>query len=215
LAEQWERVTFRIFGIARKDARTRVGEYVRLAQEIHGMAGTLQDCSAAMKQLRMLGAGEYSIDEAVKHLQKTDCYSGWEEELRYFLFRYEEYLAGVANQAFDNEQWIHIWEASPAQSIEHVHPQNPVPGGPWRGALGRGRGQKEAHVNRLGNLVLLPPGMNSKVSNHEFSFKKTEYRKTGLLMLGDVLRKNKWNKEAIEEREKTLLDFASDAWADL
>jgi hypothetical protein len=60
-----------------------------------------------MKQLRMLGAGEYSIDEAVKHLQKTDCYSGWEEELRYFLFRYEEYLAGVANQAFDNEQWIH------------------------------------------------------------------------------------------------------------
>jgi len=60
-----------------------------------------------------------------------------------------------------------IWEASPSRSIEHVHPQNPAPGGPWQGALGRGRGQKEAHINRLGNLVLLPPGMNSTVGNRE------------------------------------------------
>ena len=215
LLDQWERVTFRIFGIAGKDARTRVGEYVRLAQEIHEMKGTSRDYKEAMKQLRSLGDGEYAIGEAVKNLQKTDCYIGWEEELRYFMFRYEEHLAKGANQAFKNEQWDHIWEASPSQSIEHVHPQNPTPGGVWRGALGRGRGQKEAHVNRLGNLVLLPPGMNAKVGNREFSFKKTEYRKIGLLMLGEVCRKNKWNKQAIEERERTLLSFATDAWADL
>lgn len=157
LSLQWERVTFRIFGIARKDARTRVGEYVRLAQEIHGMAGTSVDYKQAIKHLRTLGAGEYAIEEAVKSLQKADCYNGWEEELRYFMFRYEEHLAGGANQAFKNEQWSRIWEASASQSIEHVHPQNPTLGGAWKGALGRGRGQKEAHVHRLGNLVLLPP----------------------------------------------------------
>ena len=215
LSNQWERVTFRIFGIARKDARTRVGEYVRLAQEIHSMAGTTQDYKHAIKQLRSLGAGEYAIEEAVKNLQKADCYTDWEVELRYFMYRYEEYLAREENQTFNNDQWNRIWEASPSQSIEHVYPQNPTPGTPWTGALGRGRGQKEAHVNRLGNLVLLPPGMNSKVGNREFSFKKTKYRDAGLLLLGDVFRKNNWNKAAIEEREKKLLTFASEAWADL
>jgi hypothetical protein len=57
--------------------------------------------------------------------------------------------------------------------------------------------------------------MNSKVGNREFSYKKTEYRKTGLLLLGEVCNKNKWNKQAIEDRERTLLSFAIDAWADL
>lgn len=215
LLDQWERVTFRIFGIAGKDARTRVGEYVRLAQEIHDKLGPSRDYKGAIKQLRSLGEGEFAIGEAVKKLQKADCYNEWEEELRYFMFRYEEYLAVGANQVFKNEQWDRIWEASPSQSIEHVHPQKPTPGGPWKGALGRGRGQKEAHVNRLGNLVLLPPGMNAKVGNHEFSFKKTKYREIGFLTLGEVCRKNKWDKKAIEERERTLLSFALDAWADL
>ena len=214
LLDQWERVTFRIFGIAHKDARTRVGEYVRLAQQIYDEKGA-SDYKEAMKQLRALGDGEFAIAEVVKCLQQTDCYTDWEEELRYFMFRYEEHLADGENQAFQNEQWDRIWEASPSQSIEHVHPQNPTPGGPWTGALGRGRGQREANVNRLGNLVLLPPGMNSKLGNREFSLKKAKYREIGLLLLGEVCRKNVWNKLAIEEREKTLLSFAADAWADI
>ena len=57
------------------------------------MAGTSADYKEVMKELRSLGAGEYAIEEAVKYLQKTDCYDGWEEELRYFMFRYEEHLA--------------------------------------------------------------------------------------------------------------------------
>ena len=70
-------------------------------------------------------------------------------------------------------------------------------------------------MNRLGNLVLLSPGLNSKLGNHSFAEKKAEYRKTGLMLLGEVYRKNTWNKQAIEEREKVLLEFAKDAWADL
>jgi hypothetical protein len=220
LLEQWERVTFRIFGMAGRDARTRVGEYVRFAQHVEEMTGDSRDYKEVMKQLQEIGGGEFAIEEAVKNLHKEDCYTGWQEELRYFMFRYEEYLAEGANQPFRNEQWERIWIASPAQSIEHVHPQNPT-GDSWKGALGRGRGQKEAHVNRLGNLVLLPPGLNSKLGNCAFSDKKKdtdkkrEYRKTGLLLLSEVFCKNKWDKKAIEEREKTLLRFATDAWADL
>jgi len=49
--------------------------------------------------LRSLGAGKYAIEEAVKKLQKSDCYISWEEELRYFMFRYEEYLGRVGERA--------------------------------------------------------------------------------------------------------------------
>ena len=34
LLNQWERTTFRIFGLCGKDARTRVGHYVRLGWDI-------------------------------------------------------------------------------------------------------------------------------------------------------------------------------------
>jgi hypothetical protein len=34
-------------------------------------------------------------------------------------------------------------------------------------------------------------------------------------MLHEVFRKNRWNKKAIEERERMLLEFATGAWADI
>ena len=36
LLDQWEKTSFRIFGLCRKDARTGVGDFVRLACEIQG-----------------------------------------------------------------------------------------------------------------------------------------------------------------------------------
>ena len=201
--------------MGRKDARTKVGDYVRLAQQIYGMNGTASDFYKVLNQLRDLGSNGYKIEDAVANLRKNDCYNDWEEELRYFMSRYEENLAQGENQDFSNEQWDRIWMASPASSIEHIHPQNPATAGPWKGALGRGRGQREAHVNRLGNLVLLPPGLNSKLGNQGFTEKKEAYRKTGLLLLQDVVRKKTWTKQAIEEREEELLCFAEDQWADL
>lgn len=34
LLDQWEKTSFRIFGLCRKDARTGVGDFVRLVREI-------------------------------------------------------------------------------------------------------------------------------------------------------------------------------------
>ncbi len=143
----WERVSFRIYGICGKDARTRVGDYVRLARS------TVRDrlkVEAIEDGLRNIGA-EFPIETAVDALRDSNCYTDWQQDLRYLLFRYEEHLAAQAGQTFDNEQWARIWEAASSDSIEHIHPQS----------LGeQQRSETGIFVHRLGNLMLLPPGLD-------------------------------------------------------
>ena len=121
LLDQWEKTSFRIFGLCRKDARTGVGDFVRLACEIQNNLDLSSDDIS--EKIREIGAG-YTIDEVAEQLWNADCYNGWEAELRYVLCRYEEHLAEQRGQTFDNEQWNRIWQESAANSIEHILPQS-------------------------------------------------------------------------------------------
>ena len=112
-----------------------------------------------------IGSG-YPIDEAVEALRGVNCYEGWEDELRYMMFRYEEHLAREQKLNFSNEQWEKIWMVSASDSIEHIWPQSRAP---------------DKHRHRLGNLVMLPPGLNSKLRADRPKDKLVAYRQTGLL----------------------------------
>ncbi|MDE3176722.1 MAG: DUF262 domain-containing protein, partial [Pseudomonadota bacterium] len=197
ILRSWENVTFRIYGMYAKDARTRVGDYVRLAWQI---VNEKLSAKKIVEELKNIGA-EFTIDGAVDELRSTDCYSDWAEELRYMFFRYEEYLAKNQGQKFQNEQWARIWESSAADSIEHIWPQSKAP---------------ESQVHRLGNLVLLPPKLNSKLQAKDAEKKGDEYNKTGLLIAQQVASKlgQRWNKEAVEARENALLEWAALEWDD-
>ena len=196
LLSLWEKISFRVFGLCRKDARTQVGEYVRLSWDcVNGKI------SAGEAEQRLLTIGsddrEHSIDWAVENIKNTNCYEGWEEELRYLMYRYEE---SHADTQFTNEQWHRIWEESAAHSIEHIQAQE--------------TGAKFVHF--LGNLILLPPGLNSKLSARKPLEKITEYRATGLRAaseVADVIEANGWNLTQIEAREKILLDWVRSTWA--
>ena len=80
ILRRWENVTFRIYGMYGYDARTAVGDYTRLAWRIVKKELPVNDI---MEGLSSIGR-EYPCNEAVKELQKADCYSPWKEELRYF-----------------------------------------------------------------------------------------------------------------------------------
>lgn len=195
ILRHWESVTFRIYGMFRKDARTAVGDYVRLA------CRTVRDKLPAQKILEGLATvgSSFPVDQATENLRGEDCYSGWQEELRYFLYRYEEYLAHRAGQNFDNEQWNRIWESNAADSIEHIMPQS----------------YGLSIVHNLGNLVLLPPKLNSKLGARAPKEKASEYTKTGLLIAQEVAQKlETWSYDAIKEREEELLKWAQEQWAD-
>lgn len=196
LLDAWEKVTFRIFGMCRKDARTRVGDYVRLARKLAFEGMKHED---TLKAIRGLGTGEFAIRPAVEQLRDDNRYEGWEEELRYFMFRYEEHLAEKHGQKFSNARWERIWAVTPAQSIEHVTPQS------------SGR----SYVHRLGNLVLLPPQLNSKLRDISPSRKASEYEKTGLLIAAELKPKMRnWKLDSVRKREDSLIRWAHREWAD-
>ena len=200
LLDQWEKASFRIFGLCRKDARTGRGNYVRLAWN------TLReelDAGDISERIENISTGtDHDIDFAFGWIENTDCYSGWTDELRYLLCRYEEYLAEQQGQRFHNEQWNRIWEASAAQSIEHILPQSRS----W---------EERVNVDRLGNLLLLPPGLNSQLSNQDPEEKADAYIQTGLFCAAEVaqtIREEGWDALKIVEREQKLLAWIEETW---
>ena len=197
LLDQWEKTSFRIFGLCRKDARTGVGDFVRLACEIQDNLDLSSDDIS--ERIRQIGAG-YTIDEVAEQLSYADCYTKWKEELRYVLYRYEEHLAEQRGQTFDNEQWNRIWQESAANSIEHILPQS------------RGK-QNGWQVHRLGNLLLLPPPLNSGLGDKDPQAKVDDYRRTGLFIaaeVADMIQEYGWGEAEIKSREDEITEWIYD-----
>jgi len=213
LLEQWERTSFKIFGLFKKDARTRVGEYVRSAKKI------CKDTRASVDDLlnSISGIGsDFSIDTLVKELKNHDFYSDWQKELRYFFFKYEQHLSKINGSQINQVVWKEIWESSPNNTIEHILPQdktNPH----WRHIT---ESKHQELLHSIGNLCLLSPSLNSAASNKCFGDKKEVYKRANLLMLKDIISENNtersiWNEEAINNRREQLINFAIEQWKDL
>ncbi len=204
LLREWENVTFRIYGLGRFDARQRVGDYVRLAWKV---INDKLKSETIIEEIRALGSGEeFAISSVVKKLYNRDCYKDWSEELRYLLYRYEEYLAEKGGQKINEGMWNRIWEVDPSKSIEHIFPQSKGSDNPATNGL---------YVHRLGNLVMLPPGVNSKLRDLLPSQKAETYAKQGLLQAIEVsklIAKRKWNRETAQKREKRLIRWATKEW---
>ena len=101
LLSRWEKVSFRIYGLLNRDARTRVGDYVRLAWRVINKQLSVDAIDEAIGEI----GEEFPIEDAVDFLRNKNCYDGWKAELRYFMFRYEEHLAREQKLNFSNEQW--------------------------------------------------------------------------------------------------------------
>jgi hypothetical protein len=204
LVREWENVTFRIYGLGRFDARQRVGDYVRLAWRV--INDKLKP-ETIIEELRKLGSGEeFAISSVVKELYNKDSYKDWSDEVRYFLYRYEEHLAQKAGQKINEGMWNRIWEVDPSKSIEHIFPQSRGSDSPTTNGL---------YVHRLGNLVMLPPGVNSKLKDLLPNQKADTYAKQGLLQAIEVsklIAKRKWNREAAQKRERRLIRWATQEW---
>ncbi len=217
--DQWERVTFRIFGLFGRDARTRVGEYVRLAERVNNRSDGASRYSEIMESLRKLGE-EFPIEEAVKvGLVGKDCYES-PSVCRYILWRYEEHLAQLSGKGATVDEQVRqmIWNERADDSIEHIFPQNPEQGGAWDGKMRRGKGKVAAvadHAGRIGNLILLPQALNEEARRKGFQEKKGIYEKNNLRMVHEVLKSGDWTLSQIDERESRIVTFALQAWGDL
>ena len=198
ILRRWENVTFRIYGMHGKDSRTAVGAYRGLASRIIKRKLSIEKI---MDELSDIGK-KYPCDKAANQLQKENCYEHWKEELRYFFRRYEEHLAKEGGRNFENEHWSHIWKSSASDSIEHILPQK----------------TEKTYLHWLGNLLILPPRLNSKLKAKQPKDKASAYAETGLLIAGDVANRitnvGKWRRSDIIKREEELIKWAKKEWAD-
>lgn len=196
LLRRWENVTFRMYGLMGFDSRKAVGEYSRLSWKIHNESLLPNQILLALSEIGQAAP----LKEAVRGMWNIDWY-GFNEEIRYVLYRYDEYLANAKGQKINESEWNKIWQHEPSKSIEHIKPQS----------------TGVAYLHRLGNLTVLPPGVNSSLKDKDPHQKKETYKTYGLLGTVEVARlieKDKWSASAVEKRERKLMKWALKEWAD-
>ena len=213
LLNQWERTSFRIFGILRNGGKTKGSDYVKAAKEIFNNSElTKRDLLSKIVEIGI----EYPIYKAVEYLRTNDCYTNWASELRYFFFRYDEYLSKTTSVQIDDVSWNIVWKKNPNDTVEHILPQDR---NKWTSLFSEIQHQELVHS--LGNLCLLSQPLNSGASNDVFSIKKESYKKTNLLSIRKILfteyneEINSWTPDKIKERTDILLKFAFEQWKDL
>jgi hypothetical protein len=218
LLGQWERVTFRIFGLLRKDSRTKVGDYVRLASRIVKGDPNYQSFNQIMTSLRELGT-EYPIQDAISQgFLRSDIYWESADVCRYILWNFEEFLASSKgpNGTIDEHERSAIWQLRAVDSIEHIFPQNP--GGIWKTKTGDKPFNQEminSNVHRIGNLLLLPQPLNSQAKARPFDEKVAIYAHHHLRMIDETCALTDWTFNSIDERDVLLASWAEKRWDDI
>ena len=68
-----------------------------------------------------------------------------------------------------------------------------------------------SYMHHLGNLMMLPPGVNSKLKDKDPANKADTYRTCGLLesiAVANRIKKRNWDKAAVEKRAEEILAWA-------
>lgn len=220
LLDQWERVTFRIFGLFSKDSRTKVGDYVKLAAKIVRDDIDTRTYNQIMSALKSLGAN-YSVDQAVNEgLVRKNCYDHSPVLCRYVLWLYEEHLAAElgAGATVDEQDRTAVWRMRAVDSVEHIFPQTQSGAPDWAGKMkykDRPDEPIDLHVGRIGNLLLLPIRLNQQAKTKPFADKKVIYERHNLRMVKEVCKQKDWTLEQIDSREAKIVKWAKKRWADL
>lgn len=154
--------------------------------------------------------------------EKRNWYKNSQEELKYFFYKYEKYIAEKRKAAFRSDLWESIFISSATDSIEHIFPEFD-PYNNWVGLMGNEKNEIENNVNRLGNLVVLTPLINSRCGTKSFKDKKIAYKDALLHVVNDIIyidysengdakERKVWNKENIDLREEHLIKIAMEIW---
>lgn len=93
-------------------------------------------------------------------------------------------------------------------TLEHVLPKRPAEGD-WDEF---DDDQRREYVKRLGNHLLVPRRLNTRLGNKPFDDKKDAYAEAPLLLTNEVAEESEWTMESIENRQSRLADQAVSVW---
>jgi hypothetical protein len=208
LLSQWECTSFKIYGLFRKDSRSKIAEYVSAAKKVQEYQ-VKTDIKDLLKSIAEIGK-DFDINHIDAEL-KGDCYNGWERKVRYFFSKYEEYVSAELHSSPNSAVWKEIWSSPIHNTIEHIMPQNENATG-WAHIT---QSQHEEFLHSIGNLCLLSPSLNSQANDNSFSSKKLVYDRANINALKSIATHRKWGENEIKERTATLIEFAKEQWKDI
>ncbi|MFI9718188.1 DUF262 domain-containing protein [Streptomyces sp. NPDC052396] len=98
-------------------------------------------------------------------------------------------------------------------NLEHVYPQNAA-AEDWSEFISESGNREDADswVYRLGNMVLLPAGSNSRLGNRPFKDKAEIFQHSQLALTREVGESPTWTPEAIQARQERLAALAVHTW---
>lgn len=161
------------------------------------------------------GNAHYWSKTQMKHTLQGDMYGN--KVLNYILWEYEKSIQDkgykLNHVILENEQIEHI---SPK-----VEPKVFIESGYQIGDSGTYDDEfKEKYINNIGNLMLISGSHNASIGNRPFSDKLASYNKHPLLNqqaqlkeFVDDLDHPFWGKIQIEQRAKSIIDFAMERWS--
>ncbi|MFC5527518.1 DUF262 domain-containing protein [Rhodanobacter ginsengisoli] len=222
-----ERFVFVVFRLTQTRSNYRSSEFSNAVRAIDRGDMDLAELKQRLRNqmgFTFADEGHFDADEFYFLLQKKfengQGYYGW-SGLRYFLYEYELSLLSSSRQK--KVDWSDLLKTPKDRiSIEHIYPQSETPA--WKPVFkGIRKREREAHLNSLGNLLLLSSAINSSLQNDAFvEKKKAKCNHDGTKLRNgyadgshseiEVSHCEDWGPNEIRERGIRLLKFMEKRW---
>lgn len=202
-----ELYAFRVYRIAERRSNAGEAKLFQLGNELYADKTKFKQTLADMLSLIQHYCPDKTFRDFFDPEQERDWYY-W-TGLKYFLYEYEESLAGskpvkVSWDALDHSE----------KTIEHILPQTPDHKY-WKEQFGAA--ERKTCMHDLGNLCLTED--NSVYQNKPFPVKKGQpgegrcYANSNLFMERELATFSDWTPNAVAKRRKGLVDWYRTRWA--
>lgn len=182
-----------------------------------GTGNLERNFSEVAKRLRQSGKekGEVEIEQLLRPVfDMNPTQEEFKKDFREKVFRSDalsRYVLAKINDHLTQVGGLSTSRDTALLTLEHIMPKKI--GEAWRDAFPENF-MAEDYVGRLGNMTLLPPGQNSKGSNHSFNRKRDNvFSVDPLEITKPLVAVENWGPDEIEERQRWLADVAGEIWS--
>ena len=206
-----ELFAFRVYRILERRSDAGQADLFRIGHDLHRHTCGFDAAMDRLWYALLAFSPHVRFDESLR----AEDYNWYEwSGLKYFLYEYEEHLAGNKG-AVPKIAWEEVRRRERADTIEHILPQTPKDAY-WRERFAKA--EQKLFVHDLGNLTLTKD--NSSYSNKPFPDKKGKsssdkpcYATSPFFMERELSTVREWNPNAVAARRKRLVKWARERWA--
>lgn len=219
LLKAQERYNFTVFALSRRRSNTGDSEFYSYATKL--LKGDIS-IDYIIEIINQWIERYFDIKVFLNHITErydieNDGFYGW-NELRYFLYEYEQSLRNQGKQSIEKISWTKLKQSKKDYvTIEHIFPQTATDDY-WVENYSNFNKKQQAYLSHsLGNLVPLSNAKNASLQNDSFALKKNNGKGVGYYngscSENEIALKENWLIDDILERGMYLLEFLEKRWS--